>query len=362
MRMKQQIKSAIKHIRIKYVNFRRNQVDLKMVNKQIQDSIELIPQLTAQQKNEIIVYWSKYKIKVPLQWHRLIYGKTGVENPGIVPEPVFQQMIKPCMNNHHFAGIWSDKAYIDYFIRGVKTVRSVVRNVNGRFLNEEFDLISKDEVISILDKYDVLVIKPSVYTDTGKGVKLLKKPYDLYQIDEQYCKNYVIQIPLRQHPEIAKLNASSINTIRVNSVLFETEAHVMSAFIKVGQLGEFADNHGKDRYFIGINEDGTYGNYAINHDLQKFDHIPSNYDFAGQKVPGYEKVCRMVERAHQCIPHFGFAFWDICVNEMGEPVVVEVNLRYPDTVIPQVSGVTQGFLGKYAEDILEYINTNIKGI
>ncbi len=150
---------------------------------------------------------------------------------------------------------------------------------------------------------------------------------------------------------MAKLNASSVNTIRVNSVLFETEAHVMSAFVKVGQAGEFADNHGNDRFFIGLHLDGTFCDFAINHDLQKFQSIPSGYDFAGKSVPSFDKVCIAVEEAHRKLAHFGFAFWDVCVDENGEPIIVEVNLRYPDTLIPQACGIG-GFLGDYTEEVL----------
>lgn len=353
--MAQKIKEIIWFIRKKYLEIRRRHADFSVVHKQIRESREPIPELTASEKQEILTYWKKYSIQIPLQWHKLIYGKTGVKNPGFVPEPVFQRIIKPCMNEMNFAGVWSDKAYIDYFIRDIKTVRSIVRNVSGRFLDEQFHLIPRNEISAILGAYDALVVKPSIYTDTGKGVKLLHRPYNFQEIDKEYGGNYVIQVPLKQHFELAKLNDSSINTIRVNSVLFETKAHIMSAFIKVGQQGEFADNHGKDRYFIGIHENGTFCDYAINHDLQKFDHIPSEYDFAGKKVPGYEKMCRAVETAHQCIPHFGFAFWDICIDDKEEPIIVEVNLRYPDTVIPQVSEGIQGFFGKYTEDILQYI-------
>lgn len=338
----------------RYEEYRKKQNELKIVEKQIRSSGEPILDLTEQQKQEIEAYWAQYGIKVPLQWHKLFYGKTGIKEPRFVPEPVFQRVIKPQMNDHTFAGIWSDKAYIDHFIRGVRTVRSIVRNVNGRFLDEQFSLITIYDAQQILKQYDALVIKPSTYTDTGKGVKLLEKPFDLKGLNAEYGKNYVIQIPLRQHPELARFNQSSVNTIRVNSVLFDTKAHVMSAFIKVGQTGEFADNHGHDRYFIGIRENGTFCDYAINHNLQKFDHIPSGYEFAGRPVPCYESVCQAVESAHQCIPHFGFAFWDVCVNFNGEPTIVEVNLRYPDTTIPQVAGGP--FFGKYSDDIMKYIS------
>lgn len=360
MTFKIKVKTIAKKLRGKYVKSRRRKIALKLVKKQIKESEEPLPELAEKQKQEIKSYWSTWGIDVPLEWHRLLYGKTGVCNPHFIPEPIFHQEIRPYMNDYTFAGIWSDKAYMDFFIQNtdleIKTARSIIRNVNGRFLDSQFLLISIEEAETILDRYEKLVIKPSTYTDTGKNVKLINRPFNLKQLDLEYQKNYVIQIPLCQHPEIARLNPSSVNTIRVNSVLFEKKAHVMSAFIKVGQTGAFADNCGHDRYFIGIREDGKFCSYAINHDLQLFNSIPSGYDFAGRSVPAYEAVCQTVEAAHAAIPHFGFAFWDVCVNEAEEPVIVEVNLRYPDTVIPQAAGAGTSFLGKYTDEIMRYIN------
>ena len=98
--------------------------------------------------------------------------------------------------------------------------------------------------------------------------------------------------------------------------------------------------------------DGTYCDFAINHDLHKFDSIPSGFAFAGQNVPSFDKVCAAIEEAHKKIAHFGFAFWDVCVDENGDPVIVETNLRYPDTLIPQACGIG-GYLGEYTEEILK---------
>lgn len=351
--MRKRIKKTIKSIYKCYAERCRSKIDSKIIGEYIANSKESIPELTKQQKCDIRNFWGKYGIEIPMDWHRLIYAKTGNYDPSYVPEPIFHRIIKPRMNNYTFAGVWSDKAYIDYFIRDVKTVRTVVRNVDGRFLDENFHLVSGEEAQRIMQQYDNLVIKPSIYTETGKGVMLLHKPFDLYVLSKKYKNNYVIQIPLKQHVELAKLNESSVNTIRINSVLFDRKAHIMSSFMKVGQAGEFADNKGKDRFFIGINEDGTLNNYAINHDLQKFGSIPSGYAFAGQRVPCFDSVCTAIEKAHECIPHFGFAFWDVCVTEDGDPNIVEVNLRYPDTIIPQVAG--KPFMGKYTEDIIKYI-------
>lgn len=324
------------------------------IENYIKISKDTVPELSQEDAEEIQSFWKPYVGEVSLIWHKLLYAKTGIKRPDFVGKLVFNNEIRPYMNDAKLAGSWSDKAYLDYFIKDVKTPEVVVRNVSGRFLDSNFRLLSASEVQELLSRYDKLVIKPTVYTHTGIGVQLMEAPYDLKSIIDKYKKNYVIQLPIVQHQDMSRLNGSSVNTIRVNSVLFDTQAHIMSAFVKVGQSGQFADNSGSDRYFIGIDTDtGKLRKYAIDHDLQLHHEIPSGFAFADQPIPGFDRLKEAVCRAHQCIPHFGFAFWDVCVDKEGDPVIVEVNLRNPDSTIAQATG--SPFLGEYTKQILEYI-------
>lgn len=348
--IKKKIKAGVRSARI----LNDNQRWTGEVKQSIKISSDPVPELTAAEKQEIEEFWKPYLSKVPTVWHKLFYAKTGTKRPDFVAKKVFNHDIRPAMNDPKLAGCWSDKAYLDYFVTSIKTPECVVRNVSGRFLDKDFRLISQAEAQEIMNQYDALVIKPTMFTHTGMGVSLLKAPFKIDEIIRNYKKNYVIQLPIRQHSDMAKLNASSVNTIRMNSVLFDTESHIMSAFVKVGQSGQFADNSGSDRYFIGIDvETGCFRDYAINHDLQVFRSLPSGFAFGGQAVPNFKKVAEEICRAHKCLPHFGFAFWDVCVDENGDPVVVEVNLRSPEPTIAQCTG--EPFLGKYTKQILEYI-------
>ena len=334
--------------------FKRQRL-IRFINNKIEKDKAELPELTASQIDEIRAYWGKFGFSdVPLQWHRFYYGKTGQIRPDFIPATLFYQTIKPAMNDVAFGAVWSDKAYLDYFLRGIPTVDCVLRNVSGRWLDADFRLVGRAQAEEILSHYDRLVVKPAIDTNTGKGVVLLDKPFSLEKILQSHRRDFVIQTPLKQHPVMAKLNESSVNTIRINSVLFEDKASVMSAFIKVGQTGQFADNSGHDRFFIGIREDGTFADYAVNHDFKIFTAIPSGFQFAGESVPSFEKACRTAELAHQQLAHFGFVFFDVCINENGEPVIVEANLKNPDSMLPQVC--SGPFFGKYTEKVMDYIS------
>lgn len=350
------VKKAARKLKNSYKNRKLDQKFSRAIKTHFEKTTDTdFPELTAAQKREAEDYWKSFGISLSsTDWHRYYYAKTGTVDPRFVPDDVFHRIIRPKMNDIRMAASWSDKAYTDWVVRGVKTVRSVVRCVNGRLLNEQFQLIDRKDADRILNSFEALVLKPTMLTDTGKNVVLAHAPFSIDDIIARYGRFFVAQIPLKQHPDMALLNESSVNTIRIDTVLFDTEAHALTAFVKAGRPGDFTDNGGgeKDRVFIGI-RDGRYADFAFDHDGNKFYSIPSGYAFAGQEVPCYRELCRAVERAHTAIPHFGLAFWDVTVDDNGEPTIVEMNLRYPDSYVPQIAAGP--FFGAYTEEVLEYI-------
>ena len=191
-----------------------------------------IPELSAEAKQEALAYWKARGIELSsTEWHRYYYAKTGNFDPRFVPDDVFHRVIRPKMNDIRMAATWSDKAYTDWVVRDVKTVRSVVRCVHGRLLNEQFELIDRKAANAIMNGYEALVLKPTMFTDTGKNVVLAHAPFEIDDILAKYGQFFVVQIPLRQHPDMALLNESSVNTIRVDTVLFDKEAHAIPAIV-----------------------------------------------------------------------------------------------------------------------------------
>ncbi|GEM_PF-3714399 len=351
------IKSGIVKLK-RSVDARRHlSKQLKRIRGDIKSSRDPIPPLTPAQEKSIKDFWSAYGFDISCDWHRFLYAKTGSEKPEFITNSVFYSGILAKLNDKRLAGAWSDKAYLDRFVHAARTPRCVIRNASGRFLNRDFALVTMREAESIMNKYDALVIKPTIYTHTGNGVKLLNKPYDLAAIHKEYKSDYVIQLPIRQDERMKLLNSSSVNTIRINSALLDGEGVIMSCFVKVGQAGKFADNSGNSRFFIGIDpETGRFFDYAIDHDMNKHDSIPSGFSFGGTPVPAFDRIKTMIDAAHRCIPHFGLAFWDVCIEEDGEPSIIEVNLRDPDIIIAQATGTP--FLGKYTSRVMEYIKNN----
>ena len=78
----------------------------------------------------------------------------------------------------------------------------------------------------------------------------------------------------------------------------------------------------------GIDENGYLKEYATTYYTgERIYTHPQGLVFKGFRVPSFEKAIEMVKTAHPLIPHFRLVSWDIAIDESGEPVLIEANMR-----------------------------------
>ena len=78
----------------------------------------------------------------------------------------------------------------------------------------------------------------------------------------------------------------------------------------------------------GIEENGCLKEYAYAYYTgEKFAEHPQGLRFKGFGIPSYDKVVELVQKAHYYAAHFRLISWDVAINEDGEPVLIEANMR-----------------------------------
>ena len=228
----------------------------------------------------------------------------------------------------------------------------MIRVVSGRLLNQNFELVTWQKAQELMNQYEQLVTKPSLMTEKGIDVELIEKHYDLKKIIRSYGQNFCIQVPLEQHHFFNNFNESSINSMRINTILLNTEAYVVNSFVKIGEPGQFADNRGENRYLLGFDDMGVLKDYCVDSKLNIRYEIPSGFKFAGKQIPYVDRVYKIATEAHKKMAHFGLAYWDIVLQSNNQPVILEANLRAPNTIFIQAA--TGPFFGKHTEELLEF--------
>ncbi|MBE7039418.1 MAG: hypothetical protein E7398_01675 [Ruminococcaceae bacterium] len=328
--------------------------------KMLSDSGIKIRRLSKEQKRQVDAIYKKYGLKYSYATHELVYSVTGEFNPEIVPEDAFRTQIEIYLNDYDSKYVLSDKSYFDVFMPKLKFPDTIVRNIEGNFYDSDYNVITFEKAKEIIDSYDEVVFKPSTESGFGRSVELVntreKNPLEFSK------KNYVIQKVIKQHKALSCLNESSVNVCRMETIFIDGEVHVITAALRIGGVGSFTDNNisndGKGMIIIGVDENGKLrkrGYYSCGLSTTC---NPAGIEFEGYTLPGYDKMIEIAKKGHQLYPRVRFVGWDFCVDEQGEVICMEYNIKGPGVLYYQYANGS--LLGKHTQKVCEFAKNQKK--
>ncbi|WP_051918115.1 sugar-transfer associated ATP-grasp domain-containing protein [Thioalkalivibrio sp. ALJ1] len=167
--------------------------------------------------------------------------------------------------------------------------------------------------------------------------------------DRQYYDSayhgYLIQQCLEQHAEIAAINPTCINSLRVVTFCERSgEVHVDCAIMRLGRGHSAADNWDKGGLSVGIDLDT--GQLIRGVTKPKFggdwfdSHPDSGEPLTGRPVPFFDEARRLCTRAAKAFSGTPSIGWDIALTPNG-PVLMEGNAQWD---LPMVQVHSTGYL------------------
>ena len=332
--------------------------------RKIKKSMQLCPMkpLTKGQEADIKAYFKKHLDRdVPTYWHQYLYSRNGLYSEKYIPASVYNSSIIWCLNNFQFCLAYADKGFYDTLFPDVNRPQTFVKNVNGLFFDDKKH-ISKEEAIDNCSNLKAAIIKPTVFGTWGEGVKLFHSDngfipemnMSVADLFSNYKNSFIIQSKLEQHTDLAKLNPTSVNTIRVMSYMKNDEVIVLYAVIRIGRMGQVVDNETAGGIKADIDlltgriKGPAYGSATEPNMLQ----TDSGAVLDGYMIPSFPKVIDFVKDLHYRLPYFRIVGWDITVDKEGNPVMIEWNRQ------AELSQVAHGpAFGDYTEEILSKART-----
>lgn len=287
-------------------------------------------QLTQEQKKKIEDFWAPYE-KITTIFHQMYYEKTGLFSEKYIPIDVYTNVIDEYFNPRTEGKYIDNKCYYNAFFGKLRQPEFAVMRNGGFWYNDELQMISEDEVKEIVSKEKELFVKVATESYGGKGVKYVSAENNIVEEFLDFVKgtdcDIIAQRAIKQHKDIAAVNESSVNTVRMISLLTKEGPKIYSSIFRVGMKGKKVDNYTSGGLTVGIKQDGTLNKYAFNDRGERFDKHPSNdFVFEGYEIPGYQKARELVMKAHPMIPHFKLVSFDVAIDENGEPIFIEANL------------------------------------
>ncbi len=264
------------------------------------------------------------------RWHECYFGATGRFAPHYVPEDYFYLELLPRLNPLRYIRKYGDKNF--YASLGFPNLPITLGGmVNGRPVDAGARALPLERLLAGAAALPEVVAKPSLGLESGGGAMVTmcppaELPERLGRFAAAGVRDIVIQAPVAQHPALAELNPTSVNTVRVMTLRLEGEVEPISSVLRIGRRASRVDNGG---IACGIAADGTLKRHAYR--IKTFERFEAHPDhglpFLGKRVPGYARVLDFCRDAHaRRIPDVDLVSWDIAIDPSEQPVLIEFNL------------------------------------
>lgn len=179
-------------------------------------------------------------------------------------------------------------------------------------------------------------------TDTqGNGIfKYTSSEVDLDNFLAEYKdKPVLMEAFIQQHPTLAAINPSSVNTVRLIAVKRGTTVRFLGAGLRCGGAGQFVDNfhHGGAAYPIDLETGIITGRGADLAGNPLLCHPTTGCIMPGLQIPHWNMLTNMIHEAALRSEHIGYVGWDIAITPDGVELI-EGNTNYPGCNIIQLDG------------------------
>ena len=195
----------------------------------------------------------------------------------------------------------------------------------------------------------------------GKGVFALRIKDGLIYVDDVLhdmedlieivlSANYLIQERIIQHDRMKALCPSSVNTIRLQTVMDKNGDIIpFGPGVRIGRQGSKVDNWALGGVFVGIDAQTEQlkdiGILKPKYGTKVVEHPDTHITFKGYSIPFYKEAEKLVIDLHKRMFRSHSIGWDIAITEDG-PMIIEGNDRWEISLIQAVHGGL-GYLSEY---------------
>ena len=314
-----------------------------------------LPPITCEEKRLIKSTWPGIHIYNMDFIHARIFKKIHGFSPYYLG-PCWYNEIRDKMNPSKQLLALENKALCDVYFPQMSFPEVYVRSLNGSFFDIDMNYISKEEAIKLLMEKNRFVIKPSICTNQGFGVKKVSMVSNRNELDvifESEGKDFIAQEVLRQAPELERLNPTSLNCFRVTT-MFMNNKFGFSTCLKVGKKGAERDNWNTG-YWVKVTDDGKCSKYGYDYNMDSVEKTDNGIMFENLVMPEYHKMISHLESMHRkYFPNCGVIGWDVTIDKDYDVRIIEYNISDPGTNIEQF--VCGDFFRPFRNEMLDYLN------
>lgn len=323
--------------------------------------------ISASERDEIDAFWSRYLTSVQrdtLMDYRFydVYNKVLREGKRLceyMPEDFYSLFIDEYFDNPQHSLPCDNKNLYDLYFHDINKPRTVFRKTRDLFLDEKYNEITLDMAIAMAREQGEVIVKPSLFSRSGRGLLFWNSGTD----DETVIKDYLLnaddavcQEVMKQHSELSRLNPTSLNTVRIMTLLLHSKVHVLSSVVRMGIKGKRVDNFTNGGIGSGIKPNGQLKNVAYDYQANRYDKHPSGTVFESVTIPNFNECIELVTNlAKRICTVSRLVSWDLAIDESGHPSFLELNFDGGLDIHQLCNGP---IYGEMTHEVLDYVFKN----
>lgn len=224
------------------------------------------------------------------------------------------------------------------------------------YIGREWVLIDQKEpevIEDFLERHTSIIIKPR-FGDSGKDIAFFDSEADANVTLEEIAKKYsgfLAEEILVNHNDIKVLNPSSLNTIRIITIVTKRDVEFLYAGIRIGAPNSRVDNisMGGKVAAIDLNTGAIKSGFLSKTTSEVQFKID---DYTGKIIPCWGELLSFVKRAARTVPGVRYVAWDVAITPKG-PALIEGNHSSGNTITQASIDIDSPGLRPRLEEILK---------
>lgn len=221
----------------------------------------------------------------------------------------------------------NDRTYFHIFDNKSEFDEAFREYIGRDFLNLE--KATADDLREFCKGRETVFAKP-VNQFGGEGItkETVTPDTDYEALYKRLCgnKQYLVEETIKQNEQMDRLSPSSINTIRMVTLLHEGKVHFMYALVRMSNGTNCVDNICSGGMYVSIGADGVIHKnaYCDATGVYYEEHPFTHTRFNGFEIPMFCEAVEMCKKAALVVPQVGYIGWDVAITPT-RPVLVEGN-------------------------------------
>lgn len=277
-----------------------------------------------------------------------------------MPDSFYRTFIDDYFTNPQDSRPCDNKNIYDLYFHDISRPKTLFRKIRSLYLDANYSEIPLKEVLRIAKDQPEIICKKASYTAGGMDILIWNSSKDDETKLMEFLKStefVICQEMLRQHSELSRLNPTSVNTLRIYTLLFQGEVHVLSSIVRMGVNGSRLDNASQGGLVCGIKPNGQLKDVAWNVFGDRYEIHPGGAVFSSITIPNYQDCINLVRSLAKRMSAISrLISWDLAINDEGYPVLIECNLSFTGTESLQIPNGP--LLGDVTADVLKEVFSN----